>query len=876
VKANVETSLLTTKLNIPPLRPKMVPRPRLIERLKEGLSYNLVLVSAPAGFGKTTLLSEWVHQSQPRIRMVWISLDKGDNDPVRFWDYFITALQTIQSGCGQKILPLLHSAQPLSAELVLTALMNDLSSVISDFFIVLDDYHLIESQQIHDGVAFLLEHMPSRMHLIIASRADPTLPLANFRGKGMMLEIRTDDLRFSQDDATGLFKELKTPELSERDIAALIERTEGWVVGLKMAALSMKGQKDIPGFIASFTGSQRYIMDYLMEEVLQKQSPELRDFLIKTSVLERLTAPLCDAVTGRHDSQDTLLNLERGHLFIVPLDETRQWYRYEHLFADLLRHQLEVVFGPEKVTVLHRQASQWFEDNHLPYDAIHHALAARDWERAMRLIYTQCEMLRKLGEWNTLLGWLKIIPDELLRTHHRLYSQYASYLTVVSEFDAAEAALSYLEQVARDDPSLQGEVAFSLSNIARLRGDITRMIEMAEKALSLLPPDNIVMRYRALWLIGGVRYASGLFHEAEAILTEVYDIAQRAGDYWAAAGALNILGAIAHERGQLHHAAELFKRAIAAAGSSQIATGPQCKLGRVQYEWNDLEAAAASERLSTGWFESGGFAEGSVVAYFFLAQICLARGNTAGVAAAIEGMDMANRHPTVSRAYHWRHAIGHVVLAIRQHDLEAAAYWGRQMSEYSDVSQLEYNHVTARLLIAQGKKKAAEEYLADLHERMVRAGALGLAIGIRVYQALAANTPEEALNFLVEALVKGEPEGYIRTFVDEGELLKPLLEKALSRGIMPEYTRKLLTVIKAEERQRQARKGELLATSGLLSAREIEILRLVAGGLSNREIAERLFISLGTAKVHVHNLFEKLDVKSRTQVVARARELKLI
>ena len=334
----METSLLTTKLNIPPTRPQEVARPCLVERLQQGLNYNLVLVSAPAGFGKTTLLSEWVHGSKPPISTAWVSLDEGDNDPVRFWDYFVAALQTLQPECGEKILPLMHSSPQLSVEPILTALINDLSAIAGDFVVILDDYHLVENQSIHEGITYLLEHMPVRMHLVLATRADPPLRLAHLRGRGTLIEIGADDLRFNLTDAASLLKELKTPELSPEDIAALNERTEGWAVGLKMAALSMSGQKDIPGFIADFTGSHRYVMDYLMEEVLQKQTPEIREFLCKTSVLKRLSPPLCDAVTGREGSQAVLLELERAHLFVVPLDEKRQWYRYEHLFSDLLLH----------------------------------------------------------------------------------------------------------------------------------------------------------------------------------------------------------------------------------------------------------------------------------------------------------------------------------------------------------------------------------------------------------------------------------------------------------------------------------------------------------------------------------------------------------
>ena len=356
----METPLLATKLNIPPVRPQIVPRPRLIEKLKEGLSYNLVLISAPAGFGKTTLVSEWIRLSQPQIQAPWVSLDEADNDPVRFWDYFIAALKMHWPATNESTSAMLHSPQPYPSESILTALINDLTTVSDDFAVVLDDYHLIKNEAIHAGMTFLLEHMPPKMHLIIATRVDPELPLSRFRGRGTMLEIGADDLRFTLDETGALLQGLLGVTLSPEDIRALLERTEGWVVGLKMAALSLRGQQDVRSFLSTFTGSQRYVMDYLMEEVLKQQSEQVQDFLLKTSVLERLSGSLCDFVVEGGDSAEMLRELERKHLFIVPLDESRQWYRYHHLFADLLRHQLKVKSGAKEVSRLHQRAGQWY------------------------------------------------------------------------------------------------------------------------------------------------------------------------------------------------------------------------------------------------------------------------------------------------------------------------------------------------------------------------------------------------------------------------------------------------------------------------------------------------------------------------------------
>ncbi len=872
----METPLLATKLFVPTAKPGLVVRPRLVERLNAALSYNLVLVSAPAGFGKTTLLSEWTRFSQPRVRMAWVSLDEGDNDPVRFWDYFIAALQTLQPGCGEKVLPLLNSAEPPPTEPMLTVLINDLSRIKGDFVIVLDDYHLIASQPIHDGIAYLIEHLPAQFHLVIAARADPPLPLARFRGKGMMLEIRTDDLRFTLDDAASLLKELRTPGLSAKDIAALNDRTEGWVVGLKMAALSVSGQKDVPGFIAAFTGSQRYVMDYLMEEVLQKQSPELRDFLMKTSVLERLTAPLCDVLTGRTDGRDTLLSLEREHLFIVSLDESRQWYRYEHLFADLLRHQCEMVYGAEQVGALHRQASQWYEDDGLPDEAIHHALEAKDWPRAVRLVYAHCEERRKRGEFNTLFGWFQAIPQESLREHLRLYSQYADLLARRGHLDAAGAALSYLESAAQDDTALQGEVAFTRGFVCEHRGDMKRYLELSEKAFALLPPDSVAMRSRAALNIAHARQRLGSLPETEKWAAKACELGEQAGDIWVVAGALGLLGNVAGYQGKLKRAIEMYTKAIEYAGQAGVLMGPHDMLCMVQYILNDLEAVSGNARLAVEW-SGRRDRPGSVLASYYQAQVCLAHGDAAGAGEAIGRMELASRDRSIDKFWYANYLASRVMYAIRQGDLEEAARWGERLPDIGSMIAIDW-HVPPCLLLAQGKKEAAARLLEEVSERLIRFGAPGMVVRIRVYQALATDSEDSALEFLAQALTQAEPEGAIRYFVDEGRLLRPLLEKALAREITPEFTRKLLDIIYDEERQRQARKRatEAPLPPGLLSGRELDVLRLLADDASNQRIAAKLSVSLGTVKTHVHHIIDKLEVKDRRQAVQRARDLGLL
>ncbi len=869
-------SLLVTKLFVPPTRPGLVPRPRLVERLKSGLSFDLTLVSAPAGFGKTTILSQWSSETKPRV--AWISLDEGDNEPTRFWYYFIAAMRSLHPASGETALGLLHATQPQPTESVLTSLINDLATNTQAFAVVLDDYHLIKTEAIHSGVAFLLEHLPTNMHLVIATRADPALPLARFRARGAMLEIRENDLRFTLDEATGLLEEMLGGAVSSADIGALNARTEGWAVGLKMAALSLRGQHDIGSFLKSFTGSQRYIMDYLVEEVLTSQPQDVRDFLLTTSVLERLSAPLCDFMTGHKGSQEMLANLEQRNLFFVPLDDSREWYRYHHLFAELLRHQLEVKSGSQAVMALHRQACQWYEDSNYIDDAIHHALAARDWERAIRLIGNLADSLINRAEWSTLLRWLQEIPDEILRTYSRLYSRYCCMLASFGEFGSAEAALGYLERMAQSDAGLHGFVAFGEAMLARRRGDIPHATEMMEEALSLVPPDDLSFRARTSLNLGMFRYNLGLFEEARRFFIDAYEMGRQAGDWFSGTSGAGYLGLILRQKGKLREALEMAHRAIDLAGPSPASAIPRSLLAAVLLERNDLDGVARTAQLAAQLSAIGGAAAVRIDAHYWLARKRLVEGDVAGAVTEMETLDQEACHPSVTPTFRAYQAAYHVIFAVRQDDLVTASDWGSRLQEYAGVLPFDLRHIPARLLIARGDKAAAMEQLKACYAKATQLDAQGLMIGIRVYQTLAAATPEEALTFLVEALKMGQPEGYIRTFVDEGKLLKPLLRKAFGQGITPEYTAKLLDTVEAEElRHRLATSGTgpKDRQSGLLSERELEILNLLAAGLSNRQIADRLMVTPGTVKVHVHNLMEKLNARSRSQAVARAREIGL-
>jgi LuxR family maltose regulon positive regulatory protein len=873
----VEPSLITTKLYIPPAPPELVRRPRLLEKIKAAVGYKLTLVSAPAGFGKTTLLSEWIHDSRPPASIAWLSLEEADDDPRRFWEYFIAALRTLMPDIGETSLSLLSASQPIPIESVLTPLINDLADT-SDSFLVLDDYHFISSKPVHEGIAFLLEHLPPRLHLVIATRKDPPLPVAHFRGKGTILEIGADDLRFTFEEAFTLLKELQAPALTVENVKALNDKAEGWVVGLKMAMLSMRGEKDIPGFISGFTGSQRYIMDYLIEEVLQRQSPEVRDFLLKTSVLERLNGPLCDAVTGRHDGQEMLIGLEKANLFLVPLDELRQWYRYEHLFAGLLRHRLELEQSKDKVSELQIKASEWYGDNGYGDEAIEYALAAQDWPEALNLIEQRALEKERLREIVNLHKWIDAIPRPLLLNRPYLYRQYIAGLVSFGQFDAAETALKDLEPAAANDENLRGEIALTRMHINRWRGDITAAIGYAEEALSHLAENNLDQRADVNLALGIMKgQTAEYFEEAIERLTEAIEIGRRTGNRFVAGIALVYLSLWSMLKGQLHKAYEMARQAIEFAGQSPAAAAPYSHLATLLYEWNDLEGAIANLNKGIELNRYFGSAEMDEMFYNRLALTLWAKGDTAGAFEAIAKVDrIMEKAPDITTT-RTATITTHVLFALRQGDTETAREWLGRLPEKIDYNfMVQSGNIRIRAQIASGEKSAAAEFLRVLSEDKVANKFTGGRIHTLILQALAADKPEDGVDYLAEAMTLARPEGYIRAFVDNGMALAPVLRLAISRGTEPEYARKLLDIILAEERQRRIRKGETPPATGLLSEREMEVLRLLAEGLSNQQIAERLVISLSTAKNHVHSIIDKLEVRSRTQAVTAARGLGLI
>ncbi len=877
----VPAPLLATKLHVPRARPNLVPRPHLTGRLDDGLQsgHALSLVCAPAGYGKTTLVTDWLRSIERPV--AWLSLDENDNDPVRFLAYLIAALRQIDVGIGKTTEALLHSLQPSPPAMVLTSLINDVTTISAPFILALDDYQTINTLAIHQQLSFVLEHQPPQMHLVILSREDPPLPLARLRARGQVVEIRQNDLRFTAEEAVEFLHTVMGLDIFADEIAVLEHRTEGWPVGLQLAALSLHGETDARSFVQAFAGSNRYVLDYLFEEVLRRQSGDVQDFLLQTAILDQLSAPLCDAVTGRANSQSLLEALEQANLFIVPLDQSRTWYRYHHLFSDMLRHRLRTQkVQPE--ALLHQRASQWYEAEGSPADAIHHAVAASDWERAARLISRISRAMLGRGEIVTLLRWCQALPDAVLRAHPMLCRDYSWTLILAGQHDAAESYLRYIEQVAQDDVALLGETFSAQAQIARAKGDYARTIELAQRALSLLPQTYPDPRSLAALTLGLAYSDCGNLMEAEPAFTEADRAAQQAGGSPVQLTALAFLSSIQAVRGQLHRAAEMARRALQLGRGTPALASVHSIMGALCYEWNDLESAAEHAQQAIELSQRGGHLEVLLTAYRGLAWIRQAQGDAAAVSAALQTADDLAREadaPPIARA---SNAAVHVSIALAQGDLAAAARWADRITadSASYASGMLYGFAQARLLLARNEKAAAAELLEKLHAEVVKTGRQSAVIDTRVLQALAAPTSAAALTFLTEALALAQAEGYVRTFVDNGEPMAVVLRQAAAKGIAPDYVAKLLSAFetKAEVRPTSPAPSIGAATSLIepLSERELEVLQLMAAGLSNHEIADKLIIGVGTVKSHVHSILGKLNARDRTQAVIKAQELKLV
>jgi len=848
-----------------------VPRPRLTDKLNAGLDDRLILVSAQAGSGKTTLVAEWIDGLGEKV--VWISLDEADNDPRRFLLYLLAGLRQIYAGIGHTAEAMLRSPQPPPGEAILTSLVNEIASISQPFLLVFDDYHVLHTPPIFEQVKFLLERQPSHMHMVVISREDPPLPLPRLRARGLVTEIRQSDLRFTPEECADFLTRVMGLKLSAENITALEQRTEGWIAGLQLAALSMRGRDDLSGFIEAFTGSSHYVLDYLIEEVFKGQPPKMQEFLLKTSILDHLSGSLCDAVTGRADSLAVLERMEHANLFIVPLDQDCTWYRYHRLFADLLRQRLQIA-GIFSEAELHQLASQWFEKAGLFPEAIGHSLAASDWERAADLIGSQTVGLLGRGELMTLLGWFKSLPEVVIRSRLNLCRDFGWTLMLTGQLDAAALYLDCAEHAAQGDKAQLGQVMVAQAYLARVRGDYLRAIALSKQALGLVEENDILHRGLVTFTLGFSLFSAGHMTEAEPVLMEASETARASGNDFARMTALSLLAAIQKNQGRLRRAVEFCQQVLNEAHGSPTAAHSQVFLASVLYEWNDLNAA--SEQLTQALKASQSIGNLAIQPeiYQTMTHIHLAKGDFSSALNLLDEfrkMVQTLDSPTIRAMI----AALRADVALTQGDLPSAAHWTAQMTVGVDPSTLGilYGLTQSRLFLVESKRSEAAKILMGMYDLVAQKGLVTVMIEIRTWQSLAAENPAEALRFLREALEMGQPEGFIRTFLDKGEPMKLLLERIKSEGgELKEYVLMLLAAFggKTETGSR----AQLLVEA--MSERELEILRLMADGLSNREIAERLVITVGTTKSHVHHILEKLGVESRMQAVAKAREIGLV
>jgi LuxR family transcriptional regulator, maltose regulon positive regulatory protein len=926
-----QDGLLATKLHVPRPRPGFVARGRLVEALSQGLAMGRVLVCAPAGFGKTALLADWACSGGRPV--AWLGLDAGDSDPARFWRYAVAALDQARPGLAARVGP-----WPLgSIEGLVTALVNELTADpgAEDVLLVLDDYHLVDSGPVHESVAFLLENLPPSLAVVMSSRADPPLPLARLRARGQLAELRAADLRFTPGEAAALLGEAAGVGLPDPAVAALVARTEGWAAGLQLAGLSLRGQANPAGFVAAFSGSHRFVLDYLADEVLDGQPGPVRAFLLETSVLERLTGELCDAVTGRAGSQAMLTDIERAGLFLVPLDEVRGWWRYHHLFADLLRARLQAE-QPGRVQALHRAAAVWCEEHDLADDAVRHALGAGDTEWAAWLVERHVETLLGRSERVTLHRWLSALPAQAVRDRPRLCLAQAYGAAQGFQLEALEALLDDAERAvavggdeAYWDPAgrpvsvlanVPAGIAFLRATLARLRGDAALAAAYNRQALAHLGEDEWLMRSFVRWNQAGTDWLDGRLGSAERGLAEVLadlwaadEAVRRAGgeptevlhavesraEFFTGFLAMRVcydLGQVQRAQGHLDAALATYRQALEAVGeSSQSAHAGMAHVGLAQILYERDELADALDQATQGVTLCRRLAYTPPLAtgLAVVARIRHAHGDAAGAREAMGEAGQAGLSPQVTALFNPMPA-QRARLLLAQGDVHAAAQWataaGLSPGDEPDYPREPAYLVLARVLLAHNDPGAA---LALLH-RLLRVAAsqdrVGSIIEIQALRALAlasCGDRASARGALTEAVTLAGRHGYIRVLADEGAPMRALLTQLPVAGpdqqdvpdrVSPGYLAVLLRACgptgPVPQRIRAAAAPPGLAEP--LTDRELEVLRLLAAGRSNQRIAHDLVVALDTVKKHVTHVLGKLGAANRTEAAAQARELGLI
>lgn len=876
--------LLATKLHVPQMREGRVPRERLLQRLDQGVRGRLTTIAAPAGYGKTTLLATWA--ARHPFPVAWLSLDEEENDPGRFWSYVIAAFEA-HFPVGVQAREWLAAPQPPPLETIVTALLNDLTGIGEEMVLVLDDYHLIEEPAIHRALTYWLEHQPPSLHLFVASRADPPLPLSRWRVRGQLVEVRAGDLRFTVEEAATFLNEGMGLTLTAAEVAALEARTEGWIAGLQLAALSLQGRDDVGRFLEAFTGNHRYVVDYLGEEILQQQPPESQTFLLDTSILERLTASLCDAVTGSSGSQAMLEMLENRNLLLLPLDDDRRWYRYHQLFSTFLRTRLRQQ-APERIPLLHLRASEWYESAGSLSDAIHHGVAAESWDRVARLI-VEAEHLLRGGEVNKVQRWLDALPDAYEAASPRLSLLRAWGLLRSGDHPTLRAQVERVERMVGDAPELppeearliQGQVAALRAYLATVDGDLQAVIRLSRQALAALPEGDRLLRGLIALNLTNVHHLAGDEEAARQAEEEAHAISQATDDVQA----LHVRAGLQMLQGHLHQAAQSFRQILQRARFEPFLRSAACiGLGEILYQWNDL--AGAARYLQEGIAQSQeSEAVGEMAAlHIGLARVYQAQGKGEAAREEMEaGLRYVERQggarllPQLSTAA--------ARFALSRGELARARRWARAadlpLEPLLPSREMEYLTLV-RLQLAEGETAAALRLLDQLERRLPSGERPQSAIERLLLRALAqqqAGRPAPALDSLTQAVALAEPEEVRRPFLDEGEPLRTLLGRLLRErpDASPEYAAELYTALGDPPDAATLPRSEAAQTLiEPLTERELEVLACVTQGMTNAEIADSLVVAVSTVRTHLKNIYGKLAVRNRVEAVTRGQDLGLV